>query len=141
MDLPRESPLNPNHELAQAVMSNHEPTCEEILKESLQRVGIEVQLPKSDSLKAMQESYEKAWSNMRDSGGFLEIGGEDPINHPSHYKSGTIEAIEVIEAFELGFHLGNVVKYILRADKKGSRLENLKKAEWYLKREIEKEEQ
>jgi hypothetical protein len=44
----------------------------------------------------------------------------------------------VIEAWELGFNLGNVIKYISRAGKKGSRIDDLKKAQWYLTREIEK---
>jgi hypothetical protein len=62
---------------------------------------------------------------------------DDVVNAPSHYQSGTgLEAINVIEAFELGFRLGNAVKYILRAGKKGNRLEDLKKARWYLDREI-----
>jgi hypothetical protein len=66
-----------------------------------------------------------------------ETSREDVVNHPSHYKVGGIETIDFIEAKQLNYHLGNVVKYITRADHKGSRLENLKKAEWYLKREIE----
>jgi hypothetical protein len=60
----------------------------------------------------------------------------DPIN-PSHYTSGGIDTIDFIEAKELSFHLGNVVKYISRAGKKGDRTEDLKKALWYLMREIE----
>lgn len=63
----------------------------------------------------------------------------DQVNHPTHYKSGPIEVIHVIEAFDLGFHLGNVVKYILRAGKKGGPeklIEDLKKARWYLDRHI-----
>jgi hypothetical protein len=44
----------------------------------------------------------------------------DLINHPPHYKSGGLESIDVIEAFEFGFCLGNVFKYIARADKKGT---------------------
>jgi len=62
----------------------------------------------------------------------------DPVNAPAHYysPSGALESITVIEAFELGFRLGNTVKYILRAGKKGDRLQDLKKARWYLDREI-----
>ena len=62
------------------------------------------------------------------------------VDHPAHYggADNTYEAIKVIEAWELGFNLGNVVKYISRAGKKGSRLDDLKKAQWYLNREIEK---
>jgi hypothetical protein len=65
------------------------------------------------------------------------------VNHPSHYggASNQYEAIKVIEAWELGFHLGNVVKYISRAGKKHNRvLEDLKKARWYLDRQIEQME-
>lgn len=65
----------------------------------------------------------------------------DKINHPSHYGGDTAyEAIKVIEAWALGFCLGNCVKYLCRAGKKGNRLEDLKKALWYLQREIENEE-
>ena len=60
----------------------------------------------------------------------------DPINHPAHYTFSAIEVIDVIEAWELGFHLGNVVKYVARAGRKGSKLDDLKKARWYLDREI-----
>lgn len=62
----------------------------------------------------------------------------DNVNHPAHYKTGGIETIDFIEAKGLNYHLGNVVKYITRADHKGDRLENLKKAQWYLNREIGK---
>jgi len=66
---------------------------------------------------------------------------KEQINHPSHYKSGGIEAIDVIEAFELGFCLGNTVKYILRAGRKADVLVDLKKGRWYLDREIARLEQ
>lgn len=60
----------------------------------------------------------------------------DTVNHPPHYQGkGGLEAIDVVEAFGLGFHLGNVVKYVLRAEQKNG-MEDLKKARWYLDREI-----
>lgn len=62
---------------------------------------------------------------------------DDVVNHPAHYKVGGIETIDFIEAKGLNYHLGNVIKYITRADYKGDRIENLKKAQWYLTREIE----
>lgn len=66
----------------------------------------------------------------------------DPVNHPAHYKIGGVETIDFIEAKGLGYHLGNVVKYITRAGHKGtsSGMEDLKKARWYLDRAIEKNE-
>lgn len=65
----------------------------------------------------------------------------DPVHNPSHYKSGGIEVIDVIEAFNLNFRLANVVKYVLRAGRKGDALEDLEKAAWYLDREIDKLEE
>lgn len=62
----------------------------------------------------------------------------DNVNHPAHYKSGGIETIDFIEAKELGYHLGNVIKYVTRAKHKGNEIEDLKKAQWYLNREISK---
>lgn len=62
----------------------------------------------------------------------------DPVNHPSHYTFGTIEVIEVIEDWNLDYHLGNAVKYIARSPHKGNELEDLQKAQWYLNRAIEK---
>ena len=61
---------------------------------------------------------------------------EDPVNHPPHYKVGGIETIDFIESKELGYNLGNVVKYITRSDHKGNKLQDLQKAQWYLNREI-----
>jgi hypothetical protein len=61
----------------------------------------------------------------------------DPVNHPAHYKVGGIETIDFIEAKKLNYNLGNAVKYITRADHKGNRKQDLEKAMWYLKREIE----
>jgi hypothetical protein len=61
----------------------------------------------------------------------------DAIQRPAHYTFSAIEPIDVIEAWELGFHLGNVVKYIARAGRKGSKIEDLKKARWYLDRAIQ----
>lgn len=61
---------------------------------------------------------------------------EDVINHPSHYTRGKIEVIDFIEDHQLPYHLGNVIKYIARAGYKGDKLEDLKKARWYLDRYI-----
>lgn len=60
----------------------------------------------------------------------------DPVNHPKHYTLGGIEVIDAIEAWDLGFHLGNVVKYVARSAHKGATVEDLKKARWYLDRAI-----
>jgi len=64
------------------------------------------------------------------------VNAPDNVNHPAHYKVGGIETIDFIEAKKLGYNLGNVVKYLTRADHKGNKLEDLRKAQWYLTREI-----
>lgn len=62
----------------------------------------------------------------------------DSVNHPSHYQSNGMEAIDVIEAFGLSFATGNALKYILRAGRKDDAAIDLRKAVWYLQREIER---
>jgi hypothetical protein len=62
----------------------------------------------------------------------------EAVNHPAHYQGNGIEVIDIIENFELNFNLGNTVKYVLRAGKKGNKKEDLEKAVWYLKRELNK---
>lgn len=72
----------------------------------------------------------------------------DMINHPQHYTLGKIEVIDFIEDKGLNFNLGNVIKYVARAGHKKSSgksmdakaLEDLKKAQWYLNREISSRE-
>ena len=66
----------------------------------------------------------------------LRMQGVDNVNHPPHYKVGGIEVIDFIESKKFNYNLGNVIKYVSRADHKGNRLEDLKKARWYLDREI-----
>ena len=65
---------------------------------------------------------------------------KEMVNHPEHYggSENVYEAIKVIENWNLDFHLGNTVKYISRAGKKGTdkELQDLKKALWYLERKI-----
>lgn len=58
------------------------------------------------------------------------------VIHPPHYNKGRFEVIDVIEDWRLDFHLGNVVKYVARAPHKGSFLQDLEKAQWYLERRI-----
>ena len=68
------------------------------------------------------------------------MDSKEMVNHPNHYggEDNTYEAIKVIEAWDLDFHIGNTVKYISRAGKKGAdkELQDLKKALWYLERKI-----
>jgi hypothetical protein len=66
----------------------------------------------------------------------MQIEMFDPVDHPAHYKVGGIETIDFIEAKKLNYNIGNVVKYLTRADHKGNKMEDLRKAQWYLTREI-----
>lgn len=68
----------------------------------------------------------------------MQVYADDKINSPTHYKVGGIETIDFIEAKNLGYNLGNVVKYISRAEHKDNKLDNLKKAQWYLNRAVSK---
>ena len=61
----------------------------------------------------------------------------EAVDHPQHYGGNVVyEVIKIIEYYDLGFRLGNSVKYILRSPNKGATLQDLKKARWYLDREI-----
>lgn len=75
----------------------------------------------------------------------IEMQARDPaVDHPPHYggEDNVYEVIKILEHYELGFHLGNTVKYILRAGRKNPAtfLRDLKKARWYLSRMIEQTE-
>lgn len=71
----------------------------------------------------------------------------DNVNSPKHYKKGKYETIDVILDItqhyppKQAYTAGNVIKYISRANDKGNKLEDLKKAEWYLKKTIELEKE
>lgn len=64
----------------------------------------------------------------------------DEVNHPSHYQGHTFEVIDIIEDYDLNFNVGNALKYILRAGKKGDRNTDLNKAIWYLQREADRKD-
>lgn len=65
---------------------------------------------------------------------------KDLLKEPEHYTHGEIEVIDAIEAWKLGYHLGNVVKYVARCDHKENPILDLKKALRYLTREINRRE-
>jgi hypothetical protein len=66
----------------------------------------------------------------------------EAVNHPKHYggKDNPLEVINIINHYKLNFELGNLIKYVLRADNKGNRKQDLQKALWYLEYEINKYE-
>lgn len=65
----------------------------------------------------------------------------EAVNHPKHYggKDNPLEVINIINHYKLNFELGNLIKYVLRADNKGNRKQDLQKALWYLQYEINKD--
>jgi len=70
-----------------------------------------------------------------------KVDSENLINSPSHYSYGSIEPIDVIEDWNLNYHLGSLLKYLARAGHKGgpeTLLLDLKKGRWFLNRYIEK---
>lgn len=69
-----------------------------------------------------------------------KIVNKEMVNHPQHYggENNEFEPIKIIEHYNLNFSLGCVIKYVLRAGKKDDIIQDLEKAEWYLKREIER---
>ena len=99
-----------------------------------------------DPLKELQEHIKKcdeecvqAWSKIAQSLGVTESPA-DNVNHPAYYTDGSIEVSDFIADKNLNFFRGNVLKYICRAGKKDpdKEIEDLKKAEWYLNREIDR---
>ena len=64
----------------------------------------------------------------------------DNVNNPTHYNTGIIEVITVIEDWKLNFNLGNAIKYIGRCEHKNNKKEDIKKAIWYLERELKNNE-
>lgn len=88
--------------------------------------------------KVWLEEYTKKVNALLDEQIELKVETIDPVNSPAHYTAGGIETIDFIEAKQLNYHLGNCVKYLSRAGlKTEDTLEDLKKAAWYLNREIE----
>lgn len=98
------------------------------------------------AMDAIQKKPQRVMINLarRKDGAIIDLdkGGEvisppDLVNHPAHYKTGGIETIDFIEAKDLNYRLGNVVKYVARAGKKATDpVQDLEKAAWYLQREI-----
>lgn len=89
--------------------------------------------PNEMSSQQMQDPFEEKESSPASPGSL--------VDHPAHYNQGVYEVIDVIEDWKLGFHAGNVIKYVSRYPHKGTPLRDLKKAQWYLERLIEMEEQ
>lgn len=97
------------------------------------------------SKKKSKKELAKESLDLLQSDGFWWVDGEDaiglfdPVTLPAHYTEGrAIQPIDVIEDWKLDYHLGQVVKYVARAGRKGPIKEDLEKAKWYLERAINK---
>ena len=101
------------------------------------RINLYVPKDKSSNCTISCKECNKYFTN--EDYGFKEISKDevDMVNHPQHYAHG-IEPIDYIESHDFNFNLGNVIKYVSRAPYKGTELEDLQKAKWYLEREIKK---
>ena len=92
------------------------------------------------SITNIEEIYEPCqyWEECVDEVKEETVKEDDPVNHPKHYTDGRIEVIEYIEDKNLGFCLGNAIKYISRAGKKekDKEIQDLRKAMWYIERRI-----
>lgn len=85
-----------------------------------------------------KDKYQCLYFKIKDHKPMIKIEEKEMVNHPSHYNQGKYEAIDVIEDWKLNFNLGNTVKYISRAGHKDNIVQDLKKALWYLDREIKR---
>ena len=63
---------------------------------------------------------------------------KEMVDHPTHYNRVKYEAIDIIEALEMNFNLGNAQKYLFRAGHKDDIIQDLEKAKWYIDREIQR---
>lgn len=104
--------------LADEIEKNEEKTAEEAVE---------------DAVKNTCEEFEK---NAKKAGWSCVPPSKEMVDHPSHYQGKRFEVIDIIEDYDLGFNLGNAIKYILRAGHKDAYEQDLKKAIWYLEREI-----
>jgi len=107
--------------------------------------GGELKLQDSAYLAGLVQKAEDSISAMGDPRIKMFTGdrSHDPVNHPSHYTQGPMQVIDIIEQYGFcdDFRLGNCVKYLFRHKLKGTALEDLKKARWYLDRKIASMEQ
>ncbi len=105
-------------------------------RKSMRKKAVKKTMPKQLELLLTQTSSQSIRPKIRLQGTVDRSPEVDMVNSPPHYTAGGVETIDFIEAKKLNYNLGNAVKYITRADLKGNRVEDLKKAKWYIEREI-----
>jgi hypothetical protein len=106
--------------------TSNKPLTKSSIKEEVMSLAV------ADRIKLLRNADRLRLTTLKE----LNSPNSDNVNHPPHYKIGGIETIDFIEAKSLNYNLGNVVKYLTRADHKGNKLEDLQKAQWYLAREL-----
>ncbi len=105
-------------------------------RKSMRKKAVKKTMPKQLELLLTQTSSQSIRPKIRLQGTVDRSPEVDMVNSPPHYTAGGVETIDFIEAKNLNYNLGNAVKYITRAGLKGNRVEDLKKAKWYIEREI-----
>ena len=129
---------------------NKKPVTDRALKTILKKLDLMFENNDDLKIEAINEAVEKNWNNIydkrvKDFSRFenketkliFKIEEKEMVDHPSHYNQG-IETIEYIESWSMNFNTGNVIKYVTRAGYKNNQLEDMKKAMWYLQREIDR---
>jgi hypothetical protein len=105
-------------------------------RKTMRKKAVKKAAPKQLELLLTQTSSQSIRPKIRLQGTVQRHPEVDMVNSPPHYTAGGVETIDFIEAKGLNYNLGNAVKYITRAGLKGDRVEDLKKAKWYIEREI-----
>ena len=126
--------LRINTKLDKALKDGRLPLTKSSIREEVMPKTIADRIKLLSTVKAYEEKLKEYTKPLTKSS--IKREAVDKVNHPPHYKVGGIETIDFIEAKKLNYNLGNVIKYITRADHKGSRNEDLQKALWYLNREL-----
>lgn len=106
------------------------PECEACLGAAMEPKALAL------AIAEINDALEDLWTHVKKLESAASSEPIDAINHPPHYTFSAIEVLDAIDAWGLGYHLGNTVKYVARAGHKGSPIEDLQKARFYLDRAI-----
>jgi hypothetical protein len=134
--------LHCNRELVKIIRDKEFPHIKRMYKRKKVKKAqkeIKLYLPGNVDTKRIDSAIEKV--RVAAAGASKKFFEDTAVNHPAHYTAGNIETYDFIVAKKLSYELGNVVKYVSRAEYKGNKLQDLQKARWYLDAAIKQEEQ
>ena len=118
---------------AESLIAKHLANAAAALIDEVQKTADEIE--EAIAQESVEDAVKRTCTELRD-GADAELKDEF-VNHPKHYAGKKFEVIDIIEDYSLNFNLGNSLKYLLRAGHKDDYVQDLKKAIWYLNREIE----